>query len=169
MFCGRVGLLDRDRISGFRRALVIDENHRGVGADGDLAGHAVMGLLVAKDPAAAMEVHHDRQRAARALRPDDANPHRSGGADGKGRVLDGGRQLGDRLGLSAGQDVTGGIRAQGVDRRAAAGGQRVDELLGRRLQTRSGRRRAGAGFLIGHVSLSLCGRAAIRRGGRHRR
>ena len=122
-----------------------------------------MGLLVAEDPAAAMEVHHDRQGAARALRPDEANPHRSGGADRKGRILDGGRQLGDRLGLSAGQDVTGGIRAQCVDRRSASGRQRVHELLRSGLQDG-----CGGGLRGAHVSASLNVCVVIRRMGGQR-
>ena len=127
---GREGLLDRHRILGLRGAVVVHEHHGGVGSDRDLAGHAVVRLLVAQDPAAAVEVHHHWQGSLGPFGPDDADADRAGGTDRERGVLDRRRKLGDGLGLCAGQHVAGGIRAHGVDRRAARSGQAVDELLG---------------------------------------
>ena len=73
-FRGRVGLLDRDRITRFGRPVVVDKNDDRADALGDLADNAKMSLLVADDPAAAVEIHDHGKGRRRALWTND--PHR---------------------------------------------------------------------------------------------
>jgi hypothetical protein len=54
---------------------LLDEHHRGIRPDGQLAHQAVVGAGIADDPAAAVHVEDDRQRALAADGFDDAYPH----------------------------------------------------------------------------------------------
>jgi hypothetical protein len=80
-------------------AAVVGEHHRGLRADGELADEPVVGVVVAEDPAGAVEVDDHRQRPAGALGAQDAHRHPAGGAAGHGGVLDVDGRLLDRAGL----------------------------------------------------------------------
>ena len=95
---GGVALLDRDRVVGFRRAVVLDEDDGGAGADGELADEPVVRVGVAEHPAAAVHVEDRRQRPCGVRRRDDADAHVADlGGDGDPAIVDG--QLVDRRGL----------------------------------------------------------------------
>jgi hypothetical protein len=82
-----------------RGAAVVGEHHRGLRAHGELADESVVGVVVAEDPAGAVEVDDHRQRPAGALRAQDAHRHLAGRAAGHGGVLDVDGRLLDRAGL----------------------------------------------------------------------
>jgi hypothetical protein len=83
-----VALLEGRGVLGFGGAAVVREHHRGLRADGELADEPVVGVVVAKDPAGAVEVEDHRQRPAGALWAQDAHRHLAGRATGHGGVLD---------------------------------------------------------------------------------
>lgn len=96
---GRVRLLDGDGVAGLGRGRVADEDDRGLGLVGDLPHQPVVGVLVAQDPAAAVEVHDGGELVAHAGRADDPDLHLAGGAGLEGAVADVGGQFVDRPGL----------------------------------------------------------------------
>ena len=128
---GGVALLDRDGVARFGRAVVLDEDDRGAGADGKLADEPVVRVGVAEHPAAAVHVEDRGQRARGIGRPDDADAHVAHlGGDGDPALVD--RQLLDRLGLDVVQYLARLVRRELVDERRRRG--RVDELLRCRLE-----------------------------------
>ena len=137
-----VALLDRGRIAALRGPVVVDENDDGIGADRELADQAIMRLLVAEHPAAAVNVHDDRQGAGRAGRPHHADVGPPVRADHQHLVLAGDLRQGDghRL-LRAREDGASGVGRERVDGRRA--GEAVDENPGRRIEVLGGERRGG--------------------------
>jgi hypothetical protein len=112
---GGIALLDRHGVVGLGRVGIFDEQQRGPRADGQLADEPVVSAGVAEDPAAAVHVDDDRQRAGAAGRPDDPD---AGIADLGG---DGDPLLFDR-------QQPRGIRLQVVEHLARSGGlELVDE------------------------------------------
>src|SRR5512132_1321445 len=94
-----VALLDGRGVLGLRGAAVVGDHHRGLRADGELADEPVVGVVVAEDPAGAVEVDDHRQRPAGALWAQDTHRHLAGRAAGHGGVLDVDGRLLDRAGL----------------------------------------------------------------------
>jgi hypothetical protein len=90
-----VGLLDGRRVVRLRRGGVVDEHDRHPGAHGDLTYEPVVGVAVAQDPAATVEVHDGGERAAGAPRPDDADGDLAVWTAGNGPVLEVGSRLGN--------------------------------------------------------------------------
>ncbi len=126
----RVGLFDGDGIARLWRRRIVDEDHRGLRAVGDLTHEAVVGLFVAQDPAAAMEVHHHRQGAGCALRPDDANRHLAGWPARDHAVFDVRGELRDGDGrLHVGKHGAGIGWGQRVEGRATPGRKLRNEGL----------------------------------------
>ena len=77
-----VALLDGRGVLGFGGVAVVGEHHRGLRTDGELADEPVVGVVVAEDPAGAVEVDDYRQRPAGALGAQDGHRHLAGGPPG---------------------------------------------------------------------------------------
>ncbi len=102
-----------------------------------------MRIGIAQHPAAAVEIHHDRQRALGIFRADDPQLDAAGRAGLDRSVFFLGSELLHVALLRAGQDVAGVSRRQRVDRLAA--GKRIDELLRGRFEYRIGSGAKGGG------------------------
>ena len=151
---GRVALLDRDRVAGLGRAVVLDEHERGAGADGQLAHEPVVRPGVAEHPAAAVHVEDHRAacpsapagRTMRTLDVADVGRH------GDPALVDG--QLVDRRRLDVVEHLARLVGRQLVQERRLGG--RLDERLRRRARARPvGRGRADMVVPLG--------RSAVRR------
>ena len=128
---GRVPLLDCDGIARFRRAVVLDEDDSGAGADRELADESVVRVGVAEHPAAAVHVEDHRQRPDGVPGPDDPHAHVADvGGHGDPAVIHG--QLVDRRGLQLVEHGACLGRAQFVQERRPGG--RLDEPLRGRLE-----------------------------------
>jgi hypothetical protein len=136
---GRVRLLVLRRELRGGRVDVVDEHHAGVDAFRDLTHQPVVRDLVAQDPAAAVEEHHERERLRRTLGTDDPDARRPRGPDGPRGVLDVGRAQRDGLRLQVGEHLVAGLAAHRPERRRV--GDAVDEPLGDGLEAHGGGRR----------------------------
>src|SRR6516162_10555706 len=91
-----VGLLDRDRIASLRRTVVINEHNSSPGADCDFPDQAIVGISIAQNPAAAVNIDYRRQDIGGAGRANDPYRHRSGWTNRKGDILNLGARLANR-------------------------------------------------------------------------
>ena len=119
-------------VLGFGGAAVVGEHHRGLRANGELADEPVVGVVVAEDPAGAVEVEDHRQGPVGALGAQDAYRHLAGGAAGHGGVVDVDGQLLDRAGLDRIDGPATLVRAQLKQVGRSSVG--VDDGLGLRLE-----------------------------------
>src|SRR4051812_43019950 len=121
-----VALLDRDRVAGLGRAVVLDERERRAGPAGQLAHQPVVRAGVPEHPTAAVHVQDHRERALGAGRAHDAHADVAHvGRDGDPALVD--RQLGDRRGLDVVEHLARLIGRQLVQIRRIGG--RLDERL----------------------------------------
>ena len=93
---GGVGLLNRDRIASLRRTVVINEHDSGPSADCDFPDQAIVGISIAQNPAAAVNIDYRRQDIDGAGRANDPDRHRSGWTNRKGGILNLGAWLANR-------------------------------------------------------------------------
>jgi hypothetical protein len=91
-----------------------------------------VGVVVAEDPAGAVDVNDHRQRPADDLRAQDAHRHQAGRAAGHGGVVDVDDQLLDRAGLDLIDDPATLVRAELKQEGRVGGG--VDDGLRLRLE-----------------------------------
>jgi len=68
---GGVGLLDRNRIAGLRRTVVINEHNSGPGIDCDFPYQGIVGISVAQNTPAAVNIDYRRQDIDGAGRAND--------------------------------------------------------------------------------------------------
>src|SRR5262245_31323693 len=131
---GRVRLLLLRWIFRLGRVHIVDEDHCGADAVGDLAYEPVVRDLVAEDPAAAVGIEDDRQdfRGSGCGGPDDSNARLPRRADRPDHILDVRVQEPYRLRLQVRQDLVRRPGAELAERRPA---QAIDERLRRRFES----------------------------------
>src|SRR5215469_10501359 len=99
-----VGLLDLNRIASLRRTVVINEHNSGPGADCNFPDQAIVGISIAQNPPAAVNIDYRRQDIDGAGRANDPYRHRSSWADREGGILNLGAWLANRYRLYLQED-----------------------------------------------------------------